>query len=336
MRCSDLDRILDERLYSSLQGVERSAVAEHLQACRRCSAVWEVDATLQGEDPGRPPVESFGAMLTALDDSGRAAVLPVFRPTGPGSRVTALTGIAATAAIALIGLLQAPAGIRSDAGADRGAAATAAQRGPELSITAAQHYRRLDPATSSAPADRFADPDVIEVEEFFLYACPHCYTFEGLFDPWCEQQPEYVRITRVPVVFNAAARLHARSFFAADALGVGAPMHTALLDAIHEDGQPMDSAQALGALAMQHGIDPETFVAALDAPRVVNAVAAAESLAAYYGIDAAPAIVVDGTWHVEPDSDTSFADMLNTARMLVDATREARCEDRDRARPAYC
>ena len=43
-----------------------------------------------------------------------------------------------------------------------------------------------------SPAIRTADPDKIEVVEFFWYGCGHCYTFEPMITQWKKTLPEDV------------------------------------------------------------------------------------------------------------------------------------------------
>ena len=43
----------------------------------------------------------------------------------------------------------------------------------------------------------------IEVLEFFWYACPHCFAFEPIIEPWIAKLPSDVHFRRVPVGFDA-------------------------------------------------------------------------------------------------------------------------------------
>ena len=43
------------------------------------------------------------------------------------------------------------------------------------------------------PPVRTADPDKIEVAEFFWYGCGHCYTFEPMIAAWKKTFPKMLR-----------------------------------------------------------------------------------------------------------------------------------------------
>lgn len=167
-----------------------------------------------------------------------------------------------------------------------------------------------------------------------MYACPHCYTFEGIFDPWCSVQPDYVRVTRVPVVFNPVARLHARAFYAAQLLGIDAGMHPALLAAIHEQGRSMSTELELAGLAARFGVASDAFLDALGSPAVLGLVHDAEQLARRYGIRATPTLVVGREFQVQPGSAGSYEDMIEVTEQLIEAAVEPVAADCPGSGPA--
>ena len=45
-----------------------------------------------------------------------------------------------------------------------------------------KHYKRID-------TQKTANPDKVEVLEFFWYGCPHCYQFEPHIKQWKKNKP---------------------------------------------------------------------------------------------------------------------------------------------------
>src|SRR5690606_17094017 len=116
------------------------------------------------------------------------------------------------------------------------------------------HYERLAPTQPTS-----SSPDQVEVAEVFWYGCPHCYAFEPQLARWAEQRPEYVSFVRIPALWNPVLRTHARAFYTAEALGKLDEMHTALFTEIHENGNPLDTREALGAFFARFGVEAAEF-----------------------------------------------------------------------------
>ena len=90
------------------------------------------------------------------------------------------------------------------------------------------HYELINPAV------RTANPDTIEVAEFFWYGCGHCYTFEPMLMQWKKTLAEDVDFQGSPAIWNAKMELHARAFYTAQALGV---LDRLVEDAIREEAE---------------------------------------------------------------------------------------------------
>ena len=98
----------------------------------------------------------------------------------------------------------------------------------EESWVEGEHYDVINPAI------RTAAPDKIEVAEFFWYGCGHCYTFEPLISQWKKTIPEDVGFRAIPAMWGGPMELHAKAFYAAQALGVSETMNQVMFQALKD------------------------------------------------------------------------------------------------------
>jgi thiol:disulfide interchange protein DsbA len=313
MNCAKLDKLVNEHAVATLSRLERAALDGHVQTCPRCAMVWQAAEILRDSARIETPHGLFDRVI------GRVADAPVLPELGIVRRN--LVPLAIAAAAVLVALVFFPYQSESDSpiansGAIQQELVVANNLAADVgagTFVEAVHYRYM----ADAGGSDFND-GTIEVEEFFMYQCSHCYTFEGLFNPWCEAQPNYVSIVRVPVIFNSVARLHARAFYAAELLGLGERMHSEFFAAIHERGEPLDTDAALANLFARFGVEEEEFLAVLESPAVHERVRTAEARSRRYGIRGTPSIVVNGEYEVAPGLAGSFENMLTITRQLVD------------------
>ena len=78
---------------------------------------------------------------------------------------------------------------------------------PNYRYEEGRHFTRLVPTQPT-----FGGADKIEVVEFFMYSCPHCYEFEPAINRWDAEKDPNVRFVRAPVMWNDAAQVHAQLF----------------------------------------------------------------------------------------------------------------------------
>lgn len=137
----------------------------------------------------------------------------------------------------------------------------------------------------------------VEVIEVFQYGCGGCALLEPYLERWAEAAPEHVQLIRVPAVWNALGELHARAFYAADALGVLGSVHAAFFRAIHVDGNRLETEAKLRDFFVGFGVDPQAFDAAFGSFAVHAKVQRAKELVAgRYRIPETPSIVVAGKY----------------------------------------
>lgn len=159
------------------------------------------------------------------------------------------------------------------------------------------HYKRL-------PKRLPGTPGKIDVLEFFWYACPHCYAFEPQIEPWVKKLPAHVEFRHVHVFFRENTRAHQRLFYTLQAMGVEAQFRPAIFKAIHEQGNMLDTPEAMLKLLKPMGLDEAKFGATWKSfePKSFSAarIDAANRLTAAYELDGVPALGIGGLFLTSP------------------------------------
>src|SRR5688572_374913 len=181
------------------------------------------------------------------------------------------------------------------------------------------HYLRLSPTQPTS-----SNPDQVEVCEVFWYGCPHCNELDPLLERWQEQKPGYVNFVRVPAVWNPTLQMHARAFYAAEALGKGAEMHPEFFREYHERGNRLDTEPKLQEFFGRFGVDAAAFKTAFDSFAVLAKLQRADELSRRYRIDGVPTMVVNGKYTTDAVMVGSYDELLVLVDELVAAERETR------------
>lgn len=168
-----------------------------------------------------------------------------------------------------------------------------AQRQPQEGVNYTRLSKRL-PGT----------PGKIDVLEFFWYGCPACYAFESVLEPWVKRLPESIAFRPVHVFFRENTRAHQRLCYTLQAMGVEHNFRAAIFKAIHEQGNPLDTPEAMVKLLQPLGLDVAKFNTTWNAfdPKAFSAgrIAAGNKLAEAYGVDGVPMLGVGGLYLTSP------------------------------------
>ena len=155
---------------------------------------------------------------------------------------------------------------------------------------AAGGYETIDPPQNTA------DPDKVEVLEFFWLGCPHCYSLEPSIEDWAEDIPENVVLRREAPPLNRSWENHSRGFYAAQLLGKEEEFVAAMFEAIHENRKPMRDPDSIADLAAELGMDREKFLATMQSFAVQTKMNRANQLARGAGLTGVPTIVINGKY----------------------------------------
>lgn len=166
--------------------------------------------------------------------------------------------------------------------------------------------------------------DKIEVAEFFMWSCPHCFHFEPFLKEWLKRKPKDVEFVRIPAMFGGSANMHAKAFYALEAIGELDRVSDAFFNEIHVKHNRLKTREALDAFIASQGVDMEKFRAAMDSFAVAAKSNRAAVLMRRYGVRGVPALVVDGRYRSGRGLD--FKELIELADYLVERVRKERQE----------
>jgi len=173
------------------------------------------------------------------------------------------------------------------------------------------------------PVIRTANPDKIEVAEFFWYGCGHCYTFEPLIGQWKKTLAEDVDFRGSPAIWNKQMELHARAYYAAEVLGVLETMNLVVFQAMNVDRKRLGSEEEIAKLFAAHGVDEAEFSKAFNSFGVSSQIRQAEARARAAKITGTPEMMVNGKYRISTRKAGNQANMLKIADFLVAKERAA-------------
>ncbi len=165
-----------------------------------------------------------------------------------------------------------------------------------------------------SPPQATANPAKIEVIEFFWYGCPHCYSFEPSLKAWLKTKPENVEFIRIPAVFNEQWGKHAKAYFTAEALGVLDKVHGDLFDGVQAKKE-LETEDQLAKFFVEHGVKEAEFRETYNSFMVDTKMRQAPEIAAKYGIDGVPAIIVNGKYR-------TTGSLAGTQEKMIDVINE--------------
>ena len=174
------------------------------------------------------------------------------------------------------------------------------------------------------PAIRTANPDKIEVVEFFWYGCGHCYNFEPVIGQWKKSLGDDVEFKGSPAVWAPQMELHSKMYYAAEVLGVLDKMHLILFQAMNVDKKRLNSESEIAALFVANGVSEEDFTKAFNSFGVSSMVRQATSRAKAAKISGTPEMMVNGKYRISTRMKLSQTEMLEVASFLIEKERAAK------------
>ena len=154
-----------------------------------------------------------------------------------------------------------------------------------------RHFTRIAAATAPNPV-----PGQVEVNEFFMYSCIHCFNLEPYVQAWLPNKPDYINFVFVPVVGSELTTLHGQAFYAATALGKAEEMHGPFFESIHNERNILGSQADMRRFFARFGVSDADFNSVFNSFSVRSAVSRADELGIRYGVDSTPTLVVAGKY----------------------------------------
>ena len=249
-----------------------------------------------------------------------ATTAPAATPAAPATAPAPATTTAAPAAAAApADVKAAPTPAAEESKLERVSPLPAAGKLPAGKWVAGVNYRPLMPAQ---PTD--AAPGKIEVIEVFWYACPHCYALDPFLENWRKSKPAYIDFRRVPVTWQAVHQSHARLFYALEALGKEAALHSEVFAEMHDrknylyaQGNDSETMSSQVAFAKAHGISESDFTNAYNSFTVQTDMSKADDLVHRYHVDGVPLMVINGKYVTDVNMAGSPANLIAIVNDLV-------------------
>ncbi len=198
--------------------------------------------------------------------------------------------------------------------------AIAQQNLPAGKWQAGRNYRVVSPPQATS-----VGADKVEVIEIFWYGCGACFVLDPYLETWKKSKPAHVEFVRVPVTWNAGAKLHARLYYTLQALKQDERLHTKVFDTIHRGGNGLlgrDEASTLPVMlawAKQNGIEEKAFTDAWNSMWVNTRLRQADETVRRYRAEGTPFMVINGKYTTDVGSAGGIPQMLNLINDLANA-----------------
>ena len=157
----------------------------------------------------------------------------------------------------------------------------------------------------------------VEVLELFWYGCPHCYKLEPFIDQWLENKPANATYIRLPAVFSAGWMIHAKAFYAAEAMGILDKVHKPLFDALHAQKKKIYTPETIADFFATLGVDRAEFLKTYKSFAVTTKANRAKQMTRRYGISGVPAVIVNGKYRTSAHKAGSEGRLMQVINALI-------------------
>jgi len=160
------------------------------------------------------------------------------------------------------------------------------------------NYMPLVPAQPTS-----VSPGQVEAVEVFWYGCPHCFVLDPSIESWRKSgKAPYVQFIRVPAMWNDTLKLHARLFYAVEALGKLEELHPLIFREMHNNGNMLHTNDRILAFMKQHGVSAEEYQKAATSFAVESKLRRADELNRRYRVQGVPMMVINGKYTADVGS----------------------------------
>lgn len=152
--------------------------------------------------------------------------------------------------------------------------------------------------TSPQPAQSVGKK--VEVIEFFMYHCPHCYVLEPSLAEWVKKNGDKILFKRVHMPSAGPNDPEAHLYLTLEAMGKLDEMHAKVFKAIHVDRIRLFKDDVILDWVTKNGIDKAKFVDTWNSFGVMSKLKRLQAIINAYKIDSVPTLVVDGRLMTSP------------------------------------
>ncbi|MGH8196902.1 MAG: thiol:disulfide interchange protein DsbA/DsbL [Steroidobacteraceae bacterium] len=177
-------------------------------------------------------------------------------------------------------------------------------------------------------------PGSVEIVEGFWYGCGHCYSLEPRLVAWERAKPDWIKVKRVPVIWNEVTREDARLFYTIESLGLLDKLHTEVYREIHAKGRPLTvirggrvdraaTEKAAREFLTSNGVTAEDFAKHYRTFSAENKLRQAENLSRRYRLDHTPMMVVHGKYLTDVEMAGGIEQLFQLVSDLAARERDA-------------
>lgn len=179
-----------------------------------------------------------------------------------------------------------------------------------------RHYTLISPAQPTN-----TPPGQVEVNEFFMHSCIHCYNLEPFIEAWLQTKPDFINFVRVPTTWDEVRILHAQAYYAAESLDVVDEIMMPFFREFHDVGNYLETPAKLTSFFGRFGVSAEEFENHFSSFSVITKVNNAAQLGQRYRIDSTPQLVVNGKYRLGVDSAGGTDQLFELIELLAAAER---------------
>ena len=159
--------------------------------------------------------------------------------------------------------------------------------------------------------------DKIEVLEFFWYGCPHCYTLEPHMQKWLKTKPDNVEFFRVPAVFRPEWKVHARTYYALEEMGIIEEIHPKIFSMMHAKRKALNDLNAMTEFLEKKKVNKEKFLEIYNSFSIENKVRKVLKLLKDYNVRGVPAVVVNGKYYVTGKTAGTYEKLIDVVNHFI-------------------
>lgn len=165
------------------------------------------------------------------------------------------------------------------------------------------HYKRV----SAAPK---VQSDKIEITEFFLYSCSHCFELEPKLKKWLEINKEHIVFKRVPAVISVSWVTLAKTYYIAEKMNILEKIHEPLFKSIHNDKKVYLNEYKLAEFFENQAGKGDEFLSEFNSKDIIDKVSDARIASVNYQFRGVPALVINGEFKTAPFYNKNQEEML--------------------------
>ena len=163
-----------------------------------------------------------------------------------------------------------------------------------------------------------ANPEKIEVLEFFWFGCPHCFRFEPTINEWAASKPDHVEFVREAPPLNPGWLPHSQAYYASQVLNVSDKFFDAFFHAIHTEKKRLNKPDSIAKFAGTLGIDSDLFLKTMNSFEVDMRIRRAMKLAQGAAIRSVPSMLINGKYTTSGSVAGSNQDVIRVINSLVE------------------